>query len=46
LALDPYPFCADPCFIANAEEVRLRSFTTKIHKVDLAVSFKTSEDGL
>jgi hypothetical protein len=37
---------SDPCFIANAEEVRLRSFTTKIHKVDLMVSFRTDADGI
>ena len=34
---------SDPCFIANAEDVRLRSFTTKIHKVDLMVSYKVDE---
>jgi mitotic spindle assembly checkpoint protein MAD2 len=37
---------SDPCFIANAEEVRLRSFTTKIHKVDLMVSFRADSDGI
>jgi|LauGreSBDMM110SN_4_FD.fasta_scaffold130456_1 mitotic spindle assembly checkpoint protein MAD2 len=37
---------SDPCFIANSSEVNLRSFTTKIHKVDLAVSFRVDEDGL
>ena len=35
---------SDPCFIANAEDVRLRSFSTKIHKVDLMVSFKVDKD--
>jgi mitotic spindle assembly checkpoint protein MAD2 len=35
---------SDPCFIANAEDVRLRSFTTKIHKVDLAVSYKVDDE--
>ncbi|XP_061181166.1 mitotic spindle assembly checkpoint protein MAD2A-like [Saccostrea echinata] len=29
-----------PQFIANSEEVRLRSFTTSIHKVDAMVAFK------
>lgn len=37
---------SDPCFIANAEEVRLRSFTTKIHKVDLMVSYKGDAEGV
>ncbi|KNC53843.1 mitotic spindle assembly checkpoint protein MAD2A [Thecamonas trahens ATCC 50062] len=31
---------SDPKYIANSEEVRLRSFTTQIHKVDTMVSFK------
>jgi len=35
---------SDPCFIANAEDVRLRSFTTKIHKVDLKVEYKVNDD--
>lgn len=34
---------SDPRYISNSAEVRLRSFTTKIHKVDAMVSFK-SED--
>jgi mitotic spindle assembly checkpoint protein MAD2 len=34
---------SDPCFIADAEDVRLRSFTTKIHKVDLKVSYKVDD---
>ncbi|XP_071503510.1 mitotic spindle assembly checkpoint protein MAD2A-like [Diadema setosum] len=29
-----------PALIANSEEVRLRSFTTSIHKVDTMVSYK------
>lgn len=29
-----------PQFITNSEEVRLRSFTTSIHKVDTMVAFK------
>lgn len=35
---------SDPCFIANGEDVRLRSFTTKIHTIDLAVQYKGIED--
>jgi len=31
-----------PQFIANSEEVKLRSFNTLIHKVDTMVSYKTS----
>eukprot|EP00944_MAST-04C_sp_MAST-4C-sp1_P011825 g11825.t1 len=30
----------DPKFIANQQDVRLRSFTTKVHKVDAMVSYK------
>lgn len=33
----------DPCYIANAEDVHLRSFTTKIHKVDTMVSYKVDD---
>eukprot|EP00981_Chlorochromonas_danica_P012300 scaffold4800_cov179-Ochromonas_danica.AAC.2 len=35
---------SDPCLIANAEQVKLRSFSTKIHKVDLAVSYRTEDE--
>ncbi|KAL0481059.1 mitotic spindle assembly checkpoint protein MAD2 [Acrasis kona] len=31
---------SDPKFIINSEEVRLRSFTTKVHKVDTLVAYK------
>eukprot|EP00947_MAST-08B_sp_MAST-8B-sp1_P003211 g3211.t1 len=31
---------SDPKYIANSEEVRLRSFTTKVHKVDAMVAYK------
>ena len=34
---------SDPCFIANGEDVRLRSFTTKIHQVGVSVSYKVDE---
>lgn len=30
-----------PQFITNSEEVRLRSFTTTIHKVNSMVAYKT-----
>lgn len=30
----------DPKYITNSEEVRLRSFTTKVHKVDAMVAYK------
>ena len=32
-----------PHFVANSEEVRLRSFTTTIHKVDAMVAFKKTD---
>jgi len=32
---------SDPKFIANSEEVKLRSFTTKIHKVSTMVAYKS-----
>jgi mitotic spindle assembly checkpoint protein MAD2 len=31
---------SDPKYIINSQEVRLRSFTTKIHKVDTMVAYK------
>ncbi|KAL3928825.1 MAG: hypothetical protein SGPRY_002225 [Prymnesium sp.] len=31
---------SDPRYITNSDEVRLRSFTTKIHRVDASVSYK------
>jgi mitotic spindle assembly checkpoint protein MAD2 len=34
---------SDPKYIARNNEVRLRSFTTKIHKVDTAVSYRVDE---
>lgn len=37
---------SDPCFIAQSESVRLRSFDTKLHKVDVMVSYKVDEDGI
>jgi len=35
---------SDPKYIAKSEEVKLRSFTTKIHKVDAAVSYLAEDD--
>mmetsp|Transcript_11274 Transcript_11274/g.26617 ORF Transcript_11274/g.26617 Transcript_11274/m.26617 type:complete len:211 (+) Transcript_11274:193-825(+) len=35
---------SDPQYITNSTEVRLRSFTTKVHKVDAMVSYKTGDD--
>jgi mitotic spindle assembly checkpoint protein MAD2 len=35
---------SDPRYIARGEEVRLRSFTTKVHKVDASVSYKAPRD--
>ena len=31
---------SDPRYISNSDEVKLRSFTTKIHRVDASVSYK------
>jgi hypothetical protein len=35
---------SDPRYIANASDVKLRSFTTKVHKVDAAVSYRLAGD--
>eukprot|EP00484_Ammonia_sp_Unknown_P000579 CAMPEP_0197021058 /NCGR_PEP_ID=MMETSP1384-20130603/1945_1 /TAXON_ID=29189 /ORGANISM="Ammonia sp." /LENGTH=250 /DNA_ID=CAMNT_0042448807 /DNA_START=34 /DNA_END=786 /DNA_ORIENTATION=+ len=35
---------SQPKYIANSETVRLRSFNTKIHKVDAMVSYKVNDD--
>jgi mitotic spindle assembly checkpoint protein MAD2 len=35
---------SDPKYISNSEEVRLRSFTTKVHKVDASVSYRAMDD--
>lgn len=35
---------SDPRFITNANDVKLRSFTTKVHKVDAMVSYRADED--
>jgi mitotic spindle assembly checkpoint protein MAD2 len=31
---------SDPKYIANSDEVRLRSFTTKVHRVDASVTYR------
>lgn len=35
---------SDPKYITDSTEVRLRSFTTKVHKVDAMVAYKSVED--
>eukprot|EP00304_Pavlova_gyrans_P011105 CAMPEP_0206046224 /NCGR_PEP_ID=MMETSP1466-20131121/18070_1 /ASSEMBLY_ACC=CAM_ASM_001126 /TAXON_ID=44452 /ORGANISM="Pavlova gyrans, Strain CCMP608" /LENGTH=236 /DNA_ID=CAMNT_0053421197 /DNA_START=1 /DNA_END=712 /DNA_ORIENTATION=+ len=35
---------SDPKYIAKSEEVKLRSFTTRVHKVDAAVSYAADDD--
>jgi mitotic spindle assembly checkpoint protein MAD2 len=37
---------SDPCIIQQAEEVKLRSFSTKMHQVDLSVQYKVDADGI
>lgn len=32
---------SDPRYISNSDEVKLRSFTTKVHRVEACVSYKT-----
>ncbi|KAK7068504.1 MAD2 mitotic arrest deficient-like 1 [Halocaridina rubra] len=32
-----------PCFISNSQEVRLKSFSTSVHKVDACVSYKIDD---
>lgn len=34
---------SDPKYIAKSEEVKLRSFTTKVHKVDAMVSYRADD---
>eukprot|EP00891_Asterochloris_glomerata_P009275 jgi/Astpho2/9275/e_gw1.00139.40.1_t len=36
---------SDPRYIQNAADVKLRSFTTKVHKVDTLVSYKADAEG-
>jgi mitotic spindle assembly checkpoint protein MAD2 len=35
---------SDPCYILNSSEVKLRSFTTSVHKVDSMVSYREAEE--
>jgi mitotic spindle assembly checkpoint protein MAD2 len=35
---------SDPCYILNSAEVKLRSFTTSVHKIDSMVAYKVAED--
>ena len=35
---------SDPCYIMNSQEVKLRSFTTTVHKVDSMVAYREAED--
>lgn len=35
---------SDPKYINNSAEVRLRSFTTKVHKVDTLVSYRCDDN--
>jgi len=35
---------SDPRFIMNSQEVKLRSFTTTVHKVDSMVTYKEADE--
>jgi len=35
---------SDPCYILNSAEVKLRSFTTSLHKVDSMVAYKEADE--
>ena len=35
---------SDPRYISTSSEVRLRSFTTKVHKIDAMVSYYAGEE--
>mmetsp|Transcript_9885 Transcript_9885/g.19092 ORF Transcript_9885/g.19092 Transcript_9885/m.19092 type:complete len:220 (+) Transcript_9885:75-734(+) len=35
---------SDPCYIMNSAEVKLRSFTTSVHKVDSMVCYKEADE--
>lgn len=35
---------SDPCYVTNSSEVKLRSFTTSVHKIDSMVAYKKAED--
>ena len=34
---------SDPKYITNAAEVRMRSFSTKVHKVDAMVAYRADD---
>ena len=34
---------SDPRLIVNSDEVKLRSFTTKVHKVDASVTYRADD---
>lgn len=35
---------SDPCYIMNSQEVKLRSFTTSVHKVESMVAYREAEE--
>jgi mitotic spindle assembly checkpoint protein MAD2 len=35
---------SDPCYILNSSEVKLRSFTTSVHKIDSMVAYREAEE--
>ncbi|KAG7356151.1 HORMA domain containing protein [Nitzschia inconspicua] len=35
---------SDPCYIMNSQEVKLRSFTTSVHKVDSMVTYRERDE--
>jgi mitotic spindle assembly checkpoint protein MAD2 len=35
---------SDPCYVANSSQVKLRTFTTSLHKIDSMVAYKKVED--
>ncbi len=35
---------SDPCYIMNSQEVKLRSFTTTVHKVDSMVAYREADE--
>lgn len=35
---------SDPCYIMNSQEVKLRSFTTSVHKIDSMVAYREADE--
>lgn len=35
---------SDPCYIQNSAEVKLRSFTTSVHKIDSLVAYREADE--